>query len=91
MTKCDQELRITEAERRGASEGERKAREDNGGPTAHRWGTVPQGRVRRPSDVVTGKCRTPPDVRAGHTPRTAFGTGGMFRGKAREPAAPIPR
>ncbi len=84
-------MHVTEAKRRRTSEGREKARENDEGPQANRWGGVPQGRWRRPSNVVTGKCRAPLGVRAGHAPRTALGTGGMFRGKAREPAAPIPR
>jgi hypothetical protein len=82
---------VTEAAMEGSSKGERGAVESNEGPPAPSWGVPPQGRGRRPSHVVTGRHRATPVLRARHTLRPAFGTSGMFRGEAREPAAPIPR
>jgi hypothetical protein len=87
----EQQLQCAEAGRWGQSKDKRGAGENDGGPAASRWGVVPQGRGRWPSDVVTSRCRATPDVRAWHTLRPAFGTSGMFRGQARRLAVPPPR
>ncbi len=90
-TDCTSPFHVTEAAMKGSSKGERGAVESNEGPPAPSWGVPPQGRGRRPSHVVTGRHRATPVLRARHTLRPAFGTSGMFRGEAREPAAPVPR